>query len=73
MRRVPIGMALVLLSASPALAVDGVLEINQVCADKTGCFSGDAAGFPVTIGTAGSYRLTGNLDSKCAAPSAARS
>jgi hypothetical protein len=28
---------------SPALAVDGVLEINQACAVNTGCFSGDAA------------------------------
>jgi hypothetical protein len=47
--------------ASPALAVDGVLEINQACAVNTGCFSGDAAGLPVTITAAGSYRLTGNL------------
>jgi parallel beta-helix repeat protein len=48
---------------SPALAVDGVLEINQACAVNTGCFSGDAAGLPVTItGAAGhSYRLTGDL------------
>jgi hypothetical protein len=43
---------------------DGVLEINQACALNGGCFSGDAAGFPVTIdGSAGvSYRLTGSLD-----------
>ena len=47
--------------ASPALAVDGVLEINQACAVSTGCFSGDAAGLPVTITAAGSYRLTSNL------------
>ncbi len=45
---------------SPALAVDGVLEINQACADS-GCFSGDGAGFPVIISAAGSYRLTSNL------------
>ena len=46
-----------------AVAVDGVLEINQTCAVKSGCFSNDAPGFPVTIdGTAGrSYRLTSNL------------
>jgi parallel beta-helix repeat protein len=48
--------------ASPTYAVDGVLEINQACAANTGCFSGDAAGFPVTITASGSYRLTGNLD-----------
>ena len=47
--------------SSPALAVDGMLEINQACAVSTGCFSGDAAGLPVTITAAGSYRLTSNL------------
>jgi hypothetical protein len=47
--------------ASPALAIDGVLEINQTCAVQTGCFSGDTAGFPVDIIEAGSYLLTGNL------------
>ena len=52
---------LTLAVALPALAVDGVLEINQTCAENTGCFSGDAAGFPVTISVSGSYRLTGNL------------
>jgi hypothetical protein len=50
-----------LLCAAPALAVDGVREINAACALNTGCFAGDAAGYPVTITTAGSYRLTGNL------------
>jgi hypothetical protein len=50
-----------LLCAAPALAVDGVREINAVCAVNTGCFGGDAAGYPVTITTPGSYRLTGNL------------
>jgi hypothetical protein len=49
--------------ATGARAVDGVLEISQVCATSaTGCFTGDAAGFPVEIGQAGSYRLTSNLD-----------
>jgi parallel beta-helix repeat protein len=49
--------------ATPALATDGVVEINQACAVHTGCFSGDTAGLPVTIdGTAGhSYRLTSDL------------
>lgn len=53
-------MMMFLTLASPALAVDGVIEINQACA-ATGCFAGDAPGFPVTITTSGSYRLTSNL------------
>jgi hypothetical protein len=53
--------ALCALLAGPALAVDGVREINNVCATTTGCFAGDTAGFPVTITQAGSYRLTSNL------------
>jgi hypothetical protein len=43
-------------------ASDGQFEINQACAVNTGCFTGDAPGFPVTITQPGSYRLTGNLD-----------
>jgi len=57
-------LLLFLTLATPALATDGVLEINQTCAVRTGCFSGDAAGFPVTIdGTAGgsSFRFTSDL------------
>ena len=51
-----------LLPLAPALASDGVLEINQACAVETGCFAGDTAGFPVTITEAGtSYRLTSRL------------
>ena len=46
----------------PVQASDGVSEINQVCALQTGCFSGDAPGFPVTISAAGSYLLTSNLE-----------
>lgn len=57
---------LVIASTSWALtatAGEGVLEINQTCAVQTGCFSGDTAGFPVTIdGTAGrAVRLTSDL------------
>jgi len=54
---------LFLTLATPALAVDGVLEINQTCAVQTGCFAGDTPGFPVTInGSAGrSYKLTSDL------------
>ena len=51
-----------IITTAPAFASDGQLEINQACAINTGCFSGDAPGFPVTITTPGSYRLTGNLD-----------
>ena len=53
----------VLVLAGPAVwAADGVLEINQACAANTGCFTGDATGFPVRISAAGSYRLKSNLD-----------
>lgn len=48
---------------SPAFASDGVVEINQTCAVQTGCFSGDTAGFPVTIfaNPGRSFRLTSDL------------
>jgi len=61
---VAVPAALIISAAEPAVAVDGVLEINQACAvidTAEGCFSGDTPGWPVTITTAGSYRLTGNL------------
>lgn len=49
--------------SSTAFAVDGVVEVNQACAVNAGCFTGDTAGYPVTInGSAGrSYRLTSDL------------
>lgn len=47
--------------SSAAIADEGVLEINHTCAEQTGCLVGDAAGYPVTITRAGSYRLTSNL------------
>jgi hypothetical protein len=58
-RRVSI-VLFVLLSAPAAWASDGRLEINDACA-ATGCFPGDAPGYPVTISTRGSYVLTSNL------------
>lgn len=59
---VAMGLAVLgLAAATGAQASDGVLEINQTCAEETGCFPGDSAGFPVTIQNTGSYRLTGNL------------
>lgn len=62
MRSVMLLLSFCVVGASPALAVDGVLEINQTCAVQTGCFAGDAPGFPVTLPSSGSYRLTSNLD-----------
>ena len=55
-------LALGLAGVPGAFASDGVLEINQACA-LSGCFSGDAPSFPVTIdGNAGtSYLLTSSL------------
>jgi len=49
------------LAASGARAGDGVAEINQTCATQTGCFPTDAPGFPVSIPTGTSARLTGDL------------
>ncbi len=57
----PVVAFLILILALPALAGDGVLEINQTCAVQTGCFAGDTAGFPVTVTQPGSYVLTENL------------
>jgi hypothetical protein len=55
-------LTVALLLTALASHADGGLEIDQSCATQTGCFGGDAAGFPVTITSPGSYRLTGNLD-----------
>ncbi len=54
-------VAPMLVASVEAAAGDGVIEINQSCAVSSGCLPGDTAGFPVTIGASGSYRLTGNL------------
>ncbi len=65
MRRILAGLLVVLggtaTLAAPALAVDGVIEINQARALKGGITPGDTPGFPVTISVSGSYRLTSNL------------
>jgi hypothetical protein len=47
--------------APTARAVDGVIEINQTRAAAGGVTPSDAPGWPVTIDSPGSYRLTGNL------------
>jgi len=59
---IPLSFWSLFLLAQPVLAVDGVREINQACATSaSGCFPGDAGGFPVTIASTGSYRLTSDL------------
>lgn len=47
--------------AGSATADEGRWEINQTCAELSGCFPGDAPGFPVTIHAPGSYLLTSDL------------
>jgi hypothetical protein len=47
-------------AAAPGWAVDGVLEVNQGCM-AVGCFTGDLPGFPVTLPSGASYRLTSDL------------
>lgn len=47
--------------AASAHAIDGVIEINQPRALMGGVTPGDAPGFPVTLSSPGSYRLTGPL------------
>jgi len=54
-------IALVTLLGGPALAVDGVIEINQARANAGGVTLSDGPGFPVTIDHNGSYRLTSDL------------
>ena len=56
-----LGAALALALASPALAVDGVLEITQASALAGSVTPGDLPGFPVTLVGPGSYRLTSDL------------
>lgn len=59
--RILSAVVVALTSATGAVAIDGVLEINQTCAINTGCFPGDTAGFPVTVSASGSYLLTSVL------------
>ena len=46
----------------PAMAIDGVIEINQARAEEGSVSFGDDPGFPVSLTKPGSYRLTGNLN-----------
>jgi hypothetical protein len=64
---VPLRLAALCLFLVPvlpaaALAVDGVIEINQARALAGGISAGDAPGFPVTLSARGKYQLTSNLD-----------
>jgi hypothetical protein len=47
--------------AAPVAAVDGVIELSQTRALAGGVTVGDSPGFPVTLGTSASYRLTSHL------------
>jgi len=53
--------SLALVVPHPLAAVDGVIEINQARALAGGVTATDDPGFPVTIDSSGSYRLTGSL------------
>jgi len=50
------------VAAALASITGGAQAIDQACAETTGCFAGDTAGFPVTINAPGSYALTSRLD-----------
>lgn len=54
-------LASIVGAASPAAAVDGVIEINDARARQGGVTPGDMPGYPVTLNQPGSYRLTGDL------------
>ena len=55
------GSCLALAFASPSVVAEsGVIELNADCA-AAGCVTGDDPGFPITIGQAGSYKLTSDL------------
>jgi len=60
-RIVPQSLLAFLLVTIPAFAVDGVILIDQNRAMAGSVTPGDSPGFPVTISTRGSYRLSGNL------------
>ena len=62
MNRITMALACWIATTGSVLAVDGVIEINQTSALAGSITAGDAAGFPVEINTAGSYRLTSDLD-----------
>jgi hypothetical protein len=50
-----------MLFATPAVAVDGEILIDQAKVNAGGITPGDAPGFPATLSTPGRYKLVGNL------------
>jgi hypothetical protein len=54
-------VAIAILHPAAALASDGAIEINAAKAAAGGVTPGDTPGFPITLDTPGSYRLTGDL------------
>jgi len=60
-KRLTLATALLVFLAPPALAADGVTEINQAKAIAGGVVAGDTAGFPVSLSGPGSYVLTSDL------------
>jgi len=54
-------LAGLLLLATPALAVDGEILIDQAKVNAGGITPGDAPGFPATLRRPGRYKLAGNL------------
>ena len=62
LRTTILGAALLVSFSQPSAGADGVLELNQAKALVGGVTASDTAGFPVTLDSAGSYQLTGNLD-----------
>jgi hypothetical protein len=59
--RLPLALSMLFAGCLVAHAGNGRLEINQTCAENSGCFAGDTPGFPVQITSHGSYVLTGSL------------
>ncbi len=59
--RAPLAFAFASLTATVAHAAGGMIEINQARALAGGVTASDTAGFPVTLDSRGSYRLSSNL------------
>ena len=57
-----LALATVVGLGTSAHADDGVIELSQACAVQTGCLPGDSPGFPITIGSRGSYVMTSDLE-----------
>jgi hypothetical protein len=62
-RRIVLTMLIAMSTIWPAsaMAIDGIIEINQAAALAGGVTSGDTPGFPVLLSEPGSYVMTSNL------------